>query len=248
MKRFAWLVLASAGAAILCGAAAKDTGGQDNKVVLSDEQFNKLVAADAKFLHDALAKDKVDKKLARKVQAAAVMVSACAECATNPESATARRNADALFYYAEKGEWLPARKISAGLYPNILDARAKAPPENKLLLPYMYYFSNERVGGFGVEQELGELQESKDKLNDAQFARLSDIGIRCAVIGQVADRFGPEKDVGKLTRQNWQTFTAEFRQAALALTTAAAAKKEAETRKALEKLDAACTKCHDVFK
>jgi hypothetical protein len=247
MKRQAWLVLAAAGAAILSSAAVKDAAGQDNKVLLSDEQFKMLVMADAKFLHDALAKDKVDKKLARKVQAAAVMISACAECATNPDSATARRNADALFYYAEKGDWPPARKIAAALYPNILDARAKT-KENKLLLPYMYYFANGRVGGFGVEQELGELQESKDRLSDAQFARLSDIGIRCAVIAQVADRFGPEKDVGKLTSKNWKAFTAEFRQAALALSTAAAAKMESETRMTLGKLDASCTKCHDVFK
>jgi hypothetical protein len=112
----------------------------------------------------------------------------------------------------------------------------------------MYYFSNTRVGGFGVEQELGELLESKDKLSDAQYLRLFDVATRCAVIGQVAERFGPEKDQGKQTRKSWLTFASEMRLACLELARSAAAKNEADARKALDRLDKSCTKCHDVFK
>jgi hypothetical protein len=249
MKRNAWLALAGALIALVYNAAAMETGGNANKVVLSDSEFTSLVAEDAKFLHDALAKDKVDKKLARKVQGAAVMISGCAECGKHSDSAKIRRNADIVYYFAEKGDWKLARQAAAALYPTVAepDANVKI-PENKSLLPYMYYFANERVGGFGVEQEIGELLESKDKMTDSQFARLIDIGTRCAVIGQVADRFGPEKDIGKLTRKNWQAFTDDFRKASLNLAASAASKQEADTRKALDTLDKSCTKCHDVFK
>jgi hypothetical protein len=254
MQRFALPIVGSLTSAVLLILGAGNSPGQGNKTLLSDEQFTKLVAADAKFLHDALAKEMIDKKMARKVIAAALMISACAECSSHPDSAMVHRNAELIFHYAEKGNWISAKQAAGGLYPefdelkfNKLNPKGTF-PRNTDLAPYMYWYASERVGGFGVDQELGQFLESKDKLTDDQFARLGEIGTRSAVLGQVADHFAPEKDQGKKTRQSWLAFTADFRQAAQGLTTAAAGKNDAAVHKALEKLDAACTKCHDVFK
>ena len=79
-------------------------------------------------------------------------------------------------------------------------------------------------------------------------ARLSQMAYRAASVGQVLDAFAPSPDDGMKTKKNWVAFADQFRKAALATAEAAKARKEGEAKAALEKLNASCTKCHDVFR
>src|SRR4051812_37258395 len=94
MKRHSILGLGlmAAGAllvAVLPGAA----GGKGGEVTLSDAQFTRLVSEEGKFLTEALAKDASDKKVSRKIQAAAVMAAAYGQFSKHPEASAAKGHA-----------------------------------------------------------------------------------------------------------------------------------------------------------
>jgi hypothetical protein len=249
MKPTSWIGLGILTSALLLAAGPGSAGGKGDKVQLTDAQFTKLVTAEAKYLQETLAKGKPDKMTVRKLQNAAMMIAGAADCSNHADRDKARNNAKALFQLVVDGDFAGAQKMASTLYPKILavEIAVKQGP-SKGIAPFMYLFASERVGGFGVEQELGDLEESKDKLKDAQFERLTDLSYKIAVIGKAADHFPPAKDEGDRTKAKWQAFTAELRQGALGLATAAADKNEAKTRKALEKLNKMCTQCHDVFR
>src|SRR5262249_22316565 len=138
---------------------------------------------------------------------------------------------------------------AAILYPKIQPTPFSALEEPVVdTASYMHVFASPRVGGFGVEQELNDLEDVKGKWSDAQLARLADLGLKIAVIGQVVSKYTPEKDVKDMTKANWLAWTGELRSSALALHDAAAAKNEVNARQALDKMGKTCTKCHDVFR
>ncbi|HYV34716.1 MAG TPA: cytochrome c [Gemmataceae bacterium] len=224
-------------------------GGQDKKPILTDEQFNKFVAADAKFLNEALAKEKIDKKLTRKIQASASLIIAYSGNSTNPATAHSRPLAEHLLWRVEEGDWQTAKGYAAKLDPlptkKVIYDGAQFKTD---VVHLMYFFASEKVGGFGVEMELGNYDDQKDKISDAQFTRLTELGYKMAVIAKDAERFGPEKDKGAATKKNWNAFATDMRETSLSLATAATAKNETDVRQALKKLDSACTNCHDVFK
>lgn len=59
----------------------------------------------------------------------------------------------------------------------------------------------------------------------------------------------PEKDFPKgKTKEDWFKATEEMRKATLEIATAAKAKNQSNLRTAINKMDAACTKCHDDFR
>jgi hypothetical protein len=249
MKRFALLGLGTAATVLLIGGWTGAGGTKDAKLVLPDAEFAKLVAEDAKVLNDALASDKIDKKAARKVQAAALIIAAYSGYTKHPDSKNARENASAAYQFFKDNDLQAAKKAAAALYPKITAPAAQAKGNHKPEFgAYMVVFGSERVGGLGGEKELNDLDEVKGKYTDAQFAKLTDLAYKAAVIGHVADQYPPEKDEDMQTKKNWLAFAGDFRQAALNLASAASSKNEASTRMALEKLTKACTQCHDVFR
>jgi hypothetical protein len=136
----------------------------------------------------------------------------------------------------------------------------------------MHQFTSRRVGGLGLEKELTDIAEGKERLTGPDFDRLALLGYRLAMIGRVAAAYGDDKNEGGLkTTKNWQRFAGQLRGASLALAQAArdgkkvetlkaadekgtarleALKKErtAATREALDKVNTTCAKCHDVFR
>jgi hypothetical protein len=234
-------------------AGITDAGGtKGGKVVLSDAEFTRLEAADAKALTEALAKDAIDKKAARRVRAAALMIAAYGANSNHPERMQVIESANLVLQLVNIGDIKLARKAAEALYPNIAKPQVAPAKTDKPFQPdignYMTVFAPERGGGFGLESEMDDLPHAKGKFTEAQFARLADIGTKAAIIGQVADQFPPDKDDGKMTRKNWLAFAADLRQAAMGLASSAQAKNEAKTRESLEKLGKNCIQCHDVFR
>jgi hypothetical protein len=237
-------------AAFVAGANG-EAGDKKSKVALTDEQFARFVGEDAKFIAETLkgASGKLSKQDLRKVQHAAVMIETYAEFSKHPQAGDARHNAANVNTAAKKGNLDAARAAASGLYPKVQTVKLKLDDVVKPVLKnYMVLFASPKVGGFGVEQELSDVEDSKDKLTGPQFARLSDLGLKIELIAEAAPRFAPEKDEKDMTKANWLKFTSEFRDNAEALHGAAAAKDETKTRAAVTNLGKTCVKCHDVFK
>lgn len=102
----------------------------------------------------------------------------------------------------------------------------------------------------GIEQKLEFL--AKKPLPEKQLAAeaedLARMGYQVAAVTQVAHAKPPEKDEEGKTRKNWLLFAEQAHAAALEFA-ATVKKKDPDTvQKAAKKLDAQCSRCHDVFK
>jgi hypothetical protein len=225
---------------------------------LPDAVFAKLVAQDAQVLKEALAKGALDKKTTRKVRATAFMIAVYAQAAMakggDKAAALASLRDDALNVakLAEQGKAAEAAALVAKLSP-VGRAGGKAEPValNKELdhENLMHQFSSERVGGYGIEKELGDMVEEKQALTPAQMERLELLAWKIAMIGQVGDSYADEKDEGgEKTKANWLMFEQHFREAALGMAAAAKGRNNAATLAAVEKLTMTCVKCHDKFR
>jgi len=70
-----------------------------------------------------------------------------------------------------------------------------------------------------------------------------------ALIGRVAEAYAEAKNEGGAkTKQNWLTFSEQFRKASFDLARAARARNQAGARAALARVNKTCTKCHDIFR
>ncbi len=238
----AWLVLG----------AGSGQSGEKGKVTLSKAELTRLVSHDAKAIQEALAKGMLDKKTTRKVRAAAFMVALYAQ---GGGLTGLRDTALKVNKLVEDGNVKEAAALAAKL---TLDAKGegKGDPvvwEKQLEFEnVMHQFSSERVGGFGMEKEFGELSEIKEAFTKEQMERLALLAGKMAMIAHVSSFYSDDKEdtsVNKMkTKANWLKFTQNFHTAARALVEAADGKNEGATRAALERVNDSCIKCHDVFK
>jgi hypothetical protein len=247
MKRMALLTLTLFGLAL---AAASDPApaGDKKAAKLTDEQFVKYVHAQGKYLQEALAKGgKLDKKANRMVVASALLLMAYSIDGDHADSASVRQNAAELYDAVVAGNFDKAKALAGTFAPTIQKRKEKL-TDDKFRGDYgklMVFFAPERIGGFSVEKELGDLAEQKDKLSPAQFERLAELGHKMGAI-VVAGRVAPP-DAAK-GKKDWPDLVAEFGQAVTGLTAAAEAKNEAGTRQGLEKLEKTCNQCHDIYR
>ena len=151
-------------------------GGKDAKTLLTEAQFAKLVAEDGKAVSETLAKPMFDKKDARKVQTGALMIAAYGDFTKHPDGAIARINGKQLFGAVKGNNLDKAKTIAATIYPKLQPTKFSALQEPEVDIGnYMHMFASPRLGGFGVEQELNDLEEVKGAWSDAQLARLADL-------------------------------------------------------------------------
>jgi hypothetical protein len=243
MKRIPWIVLTT----LALGVALAPAGAGDKKAgALTDDQFVKYVNAEGKYLQETLAKGKPDKKESRKVVASALLLQAYALNSSHADKVGVGQIAGALFDAFTAGDVDKSKTLAATFYPKI--AKSKDKVDDKFRGKYgqlMVFFSSKVIGGFGVEKELGDMEDQKEKLSPEQFDRLAEIGNKSAVIASVGKLVPPDAAKGK---QDWAGFVSDFSDTAQALTAAAVARNEIATRQALEKLGKTCTKCHDVYR
>jgi hypothetical protein len=246
MKRIPWIVLSTAALVLIL--AWRPVGAGDKKSgALTDEQFAKFVQAEGKYLQDGLAKGKPDKKESRKLLAAAMLLEAYGLNSNHPDRASVTLHAAQLYDAFKAGDLDKAKSLTAAFYPKIQKSK-DTPKDVKVHGEYgklMVFFATDRIGGFGVEKELDDLTDQKDKFTPAQFDRLTELGHKMTSIAAVGNALPPKSAVGK---KNWSGFVGDFGKAAQELATAAAAKNEAGTRQALDVLGRTCSKCHDVYR
>lgn len=102
----------------------------------------------------------------------------------------------------------------------------------------------------GIEKKVETLAD-KD-LTAAQMAAeaeaLAQMGNDMAAIAEISLAKKPAKDEGKKKVADWVKWSTEMRDAGLALAAAAKKKDAAGVKKAADKANTSCTKCHDVFR
>src|SRR5205823_3398353 len=108
---------------------------------------------------------------------------------------------------AEKGKVTEAAALAAKLAPD-LKGKGEAEPvalEKQIdLETVMHQFSSERVGGYGIEKELGDLRESKDALTAEQMENLALLAYKIGMIAHVAEAHADlRNEGGQKTKENW---------------------------------------------
>jgi hypothetical protein len=255
--RSCWIGFAAV--SVTTGLAYLAVAGGAEGPILPPNELKRLVSQEAKVVQETLAKgfDPKDKKGPRKVRAAAFMIAAYAQSGMNKENAahmaSLRDAALNVVKAVEDGKVDEAKKLAAELAP---ESKAKAgaktgpvPLAKSLEFDVlMRIFSSERIGGFGLENELDELPNTKGWTPE-QLDKLTGFAYKLAVVGEVAHGYVPEKDEGgQKTRKNWNAYSSQLRDSSLALAAAAKAKKEGDISASLNKVASSCKKCHDVFR
>lgn len=138
--------------------------------------------------------------------------------------------------------------------------------KNHDLEDVMHLMSKRDPGGkakvFGVGQKPGAIQPdgieakiismAKKPLPQGQLdkesAALVEMAYRVSAIAEVAHAKPPEKEDAKKKKKDWLEWSADMKKNALAVADAAKAKKPAETKNAVSKLNSSCTTCHGVFR
>jgi hypothetical protein len=214
-----------------------------------------LIQHDAELVNKALVK--LTKNNDKRAKAGALLIAAYAQenlkGKDGHQMATIRDRALAVLKALEKGDADQAKKLAADLGPGLAaDKNAKAEGTDLVkLMPLdtlMKVYASERFGGFNLEKSLEELADLKGDLSAAEAAKAALLGHKNAAIALLTAHHAPEKDDGAKTKASWVDFSKDTRGAALALAAAAKSKSGDAIAKAAQKLSAACTKCHDVFR
>jgi len=252
--RLGSIFLVGLGGWLLLGSPANSAGGTGGKPLVPAAEFTALLKQDAKVIEDILSKGAPDKKAARKVKIAAFMLAAYAQANTTKDNAAQmagiQEAALKLLKQLEMEKFQESLTLVKTI-PTIKDGPKTGKPMDLHkafdFSEMMHQFSSERVGGFGIEKELGDLAEGK--LTPAQVDYLGTLGYKLAVIGHMSLEFTEDKNEGgKKTPKNWAAQAEHFRKAALEMATVARSKNAAGTLAALEKVNASCVKCHDDFR
>ena len=101
-------------------------------------------------------------------------------------------------------------------------------------------------GGEGIERDLIILGGQRKLLSPAQMSdKLVLLAYKTALIADVAKA---HQDQGEKKEKEWLRLTDEMRRASLDLAESAKAKKQKETKTALNKLNTSCNDCHTTFR
>src|SRR5207302_700614 len=111
-----------------------------------------------------------------------------------------------ILKFVEEGKHKEAAELAKALPTLKADPTAKMGeplPKAVSFEDLMHQFSSERVGGFGIEKELGDLAEEKS-LTPAQVDRAGTLGFKLAVVGHVTQGFQDGKNEGGMKNiKNW---------------------------------------------
>lgn len=245
------------GAAILAiGTALTEAAGEQPgpwKSVLADDELAALIAADAKTISATLAKGTPDKKGVAKIRAAALMIAVYAQGAGESQNGL-RDIALKIGKAARDGKFDDVKNLVAELKPGAASPGAKsgavALQDLFDLEELMQQFKPERGGGIELEKALQTAAKKRAALTPNEIKAIVPVLLRIAAIAQPCEAFAPAKDEGKKTRAQWNTWSKEMGTFALdAAKLAKSAKPDDKALKAaLNKVDANCTACHNVFR
>lgn len=111
----------------------------------------------------------------------------------------------------------------------------------------MQLFKSTRAGGLGYEKKIKDGAEKGVTAKD--LSDLTLVSYKVAMLAQVIAKVGPSKSQGgQKTPENWQKYAASLESSSLEAGEAASKKNLAGVKTALGKIDAACVKCHEIFK
>ena len=223
------------------------------KPFLSTDDFNKLVESEVKTIRDELNKPKAD---AHKIKGSAILIALAAQNnkdASDPKQiATVRDTALKLFAAADKSKEAKTLADSlADLKQVKADSQAKTEPVDWRkqiddLKDAMDVFGLPAKGGEGIERDLIILGGQRKLLSPAQMSdKLVLLAYKTALIADVAKA---HQDQGEKKKKEWLRLTDEMRRASLDLAESAKAKKQKETKTALNKLNTSCNDCHTTFR
>ncbi len=102
----------------------------------------------------------------------------------------------------------------------------------------------------GIEKKVEVLADKgipADKL-PAEADALAKMGNDIAALGEITIAKKPAKDEGKKKMADWVKWATDMRDAGLALADAAKKKDAVALKKAADRANTSCTKCHDVFR
>jgi hypothetical protein len=239
-----WLILSAGGHA-----------GDKPQVPKAD--LDRLIAEDAKTIQDVLAKEAPEKKLLRRVRTATILLLAYAHGSlgkdgSGPKEMVALRTTVLQLLKAlDDNDLKAAAKLAADLPTPRGDGAAGAinMPKVAEFADVMNFFSSERIGGYAVENLLLDLADSKEPITPEEMKKLATFGYKMAMLSRLVDEYAGEKKEGGLVNpKNWLTHSAQFRKDATALAEATQTKNDGTVRAAVLRLNATCTKCHDIFK
>jgi mono/diheme cytochrome c family protein len=233
--------------------------GSSMKTVLPAADVPKLIEAEAKIISSTLAAGIGEKKMGTKVKVSALMVAQYAQNGMVAEPGKAaqyaglRDRAVQLSKAAETGNADEAKALAKTLTltggpatkPDALDV-AKLMDLDEL----MQQFKPERGGGKELEKKLQFLAKRRAALTPAEVADAASVGLQSAVIGQLAERYAPDADLGSKKKADWVKWSQDMAALSLDVAKVASAAKpdEKAVKAALKKLDDNCAKCHSVFK
>ncbi len=108
----------------------------------------------------------------------------------------------------------------------------------------MFQFKKAGIGGLDGEAEIkANCKTVKLKPNE-----ISALAARILVVADYCDTITADLDPQKKTKKAWDGFNKDMRTAAMALQVAANGKNAKATQMAFDKVDRACTACHEVMK
>lgn len=223
------------------------------KSVLTEAELASLVAAEAKTIAAALAKGAPDKKGVGKIRGAALMIATYAQGAGDGQNGL-RDLALKIGKSARDGKFDEVKTLVAELKPGAASAGAKSgavPLQDQFdLEELMQQFKPERGGGIELEKALQTAAKKRAPLTANEIKAIVPVLLRIAVIAQPCEAFAPAKDEGKKTKDQWNKWSQEMGVLALdAANLAKAAKPDDKALKAaLNRVDANCTSCHNVFR
>lgn len=223
------------------------------KSVLSDAEFAKLVAADAKIIADTLKKGEPDKKGVGKIRAAAMMVASYAQGQGNSQAGL-RDLALKAGKAATAGKFDEVKKLAAAFKPGAASPGAKNGPiaihEQFELAELMQQFKNERGGGIALEGAVTATAKKRSPLTAKEIENANINALRIAVIAQPTEAYAPATDEGKKTKAQWVKWSKEMGELAVeaAKLTKATKPDDKAIKAAFRKLEDNCTACHAVFR
>jgi hypothetical protein len=264
----------AAGLAVLAGTG--NAGGDKAnpwKPILPADTYKELIQRESKTLQDILAGNPDEDKLF-KAQFAALMIAGYTLSTKDAEDAQKSAVRTTALQVArivmDKGKLGEAKKLALTLPNPKADGQTKSNLEVKSYLPeigeFMNFFRTKGKGGEGLHPSLHlnprfktALNGSEElirylgmkKLTEALLDKASDeltlLAYRTAVSAGWTHGFAPAQKA-KQDPKEWRELSIQMRDAAAELAEAAKKKNIAAVHDAGKRLDASCTKCHNLFR
>jgi hypothetical protein len=109
----------------------------------------------------------------------------------------------------------------------------------------MQLFKTPRAGGLGIESKIKKWAEDGVKAGD--LAAIANAAQKSAIIGLSAEKMDPPQ-AKKQFKADWEKYSKDLQAASADAISAAGKKDTAAAKTAIERMDKACTACHEKFK